>query len=43
VRKDVHEQRRDDGVILRRTTIEEIELPKKSNAANAHEDSGQSA
>ncbi len=28
VRKEVHEERRDDGVILRRTTIEEVELRK---------------
>jgi hypothetical protein len=29
IRKDVQEQQRDDGVILRRTTIEEVELKAK--------------
>lgn len=38
VRKEVQEQRRDDGVILRRTTIEEVEIPRKRNAA--HNDPG---
>ena len=30
IRKEVQEQRRDDGVILRRTTIEEVEIKKQS-------------
>lgn len=30
VRKEVQETRRDDGVILRRTTIEEVEIRKHS-------------
>lgn len=29
IRKDVQEERRADGVVLRRTTIEEVELKKK--------------
>jgi hypothetical protein len=29
IRREVEEQQRDDGVILRRTTIEEVEIRKK--------------
>jgi hypothetical protein len=29
IRKEVQEQQRDDGIILRRTTIEEVEIRKK--------------
>jgi hypothetical protein len=29
IRTDVQEQQRDDGVILRRTTIEEVEIRKQ--------------
>ncbi len=29
IRKEVQEQQRDDGVVLRRTTIEEVEIRKK--------------
>ena len=30
IRREVEEQRREDGVILRRTTIEEVEIRKNS-------------
>lgn len=32
IRKEVQEQRREDGVILRRTTIEEVELRKDARS-----------
>lgn len=35
VRRTVEEEERPDGIILRRTTIEEIEIPPKPPAPNA--------
>lgn len=35
IRKEVQEQRREDGVILRRTTIEEVEIRKGDSGRRA--------